>query len=113
MISEPGERLERVAERVRPSAASDFRTILKRHADDFIERRRRGDKGAQHDARVPGIIRNQRFAVEHGIIGVPIVHQFDRGADRIDRSPRFVSGVRRFPRFEIASEPGANLEFET
>ena len=102
-----------MAEGIRAPAPPDFDTILIGDADDFIERRRRLDETTEDDPRVPRIIRDQRSAVEHRIIRVPIIHQFDRRADRIDGFTHFIPGVRRSPWREVASQPSAYLEFET
>src|SRR5256714_6857989 len=85
MVGEPRERLEGMAEGVRAPAPPDFDTILIDHAYDSIEHGRWLDESAEDDPCVPRVVRDQRSAVEHRIIRVAIIHQFDRGADRIDR----------------------------
>ena len=49
----------------------------------------------QHDAAVPGIVRDQRQHVELGIVSASIVDQFDGGTDTADMRADHVGGARK------------------
>src|SRR3954451_16465966 len=113
MAGKPRERLERMAERVGAPATSDLHAVLIGHAHDFVEvGRRRLDESTEDDARVPRIVGDERFAIQHRIVGVTIVDQFDGRTYRVDRVTHLRPGVRRFLGLEIPSEASAYLEFE-
>src|ERR1700724_460994 len=76
----PGDGIEGMAEDVAAASFADRDTILGGSPEHGLEIRPFGREFRQHDAAVPGIVRDQRQHIEVAVIRAAIVDQLDGGA---------------------------------
>ena len=79
--------MERVTEHVAAKAAVDDLTIHGNDALNAFEVGPAARESAEHDAGIPGIVGDEREGFERPVVGMAIIDDFDRRADRV-RGPR-------------------------
>ena len=84
-----------MSEDIAAAALADRNLILRRAPEDAFQIGPSGRKFRQHNPAVPGIVRNERKNIEVGIVGAPIVHEFNCRANAVDVTPDRFGGPRR------------------
>src|SRR5260370_9108039 len=79
--------------------------------EDTLQIRPFGRKFRQHNAAVPGIVRDKRTNIEVGIVRAPIVHEFDSGANAVDVWLDHFGGARRARGLDARFEPDIDFKF--
>src|SRR5580692_8885714 len=112
MACEPDHRMKWVAQSIAPEPAVGLLSI---HGDNT---RNRGEvrPGAreisEHDAAVPCIVRDHRKHLKIAIVGVTIIDDLDRRADRVNRCRDFRKFKIATAGLKIAPEANGNLKLK-
>src|SRR5262249_15518212 len=102
-----------MSEHVAPIAAIGFLAVHLHDAAGGFKVAPARREIAEHNARVPGIVRNQRQRFEHRVVRITVVYYFDARADPIDGLGDFFHREGRPLRRQVQPQPYADFELKT